>query len=165
VAILGVGSEFRGDDAAGVFIAARLAKKRFTARGLTVAVYNGATAPENLTGEIRRFKPTHLAVIDTVDAGQRPGTIVFLEPDVAGGASFSTHTIPAKILADYLGRTTGCRTVVIGIQGRTLSFGSAMSPAVRNSVGIVSHDITAALRAIRARRKPKTARTARARKR
>jgi hydrogenase 3 maturation protease len=145
IAVLGIGSEFRGDDAAGVIAAERLAKKRSPNKKITLGVFHGATAPENLTGEIRRFKPSHLVIIDTIDAGQKPGTIILLQPDVIGGATFSTHTMPAAILADYLGKTTGCKTVIIGIQGRSLSFGSTMAKSVRESVTYVVNEFIKSL--------------------
>lgn len=145
IAVLGIGSEFRGDDAAGVIAADRLAARRAAFPKIPLRVYNGATAPENLTGEIRRFKPTHLVIVDTVDAGQKAGTIIVMDPAAVSGATFSTHTMPARILADYLGGATGCKTVVIGIQGRSLSFGSRMAKSVRESAFYVCDELIAAV--------------------
>ena len=157
VAVLGIGSEFRGDDAAGVIAADRLAKrsaflaqrakraKRAQRAKVALGIYNGATAPENLTGEIKRFKPTHLVIIDTVDAGQKTGTIIVVDPDTVRGATFSTHTMPARILADYLGAETGCKTTIIGIQGRSVSFGTRMARSVKESALFVSDELIAAI--------------------
>jgi hydrogenase 3 maturation protease len=143
--VLGIGSEFRGDDAAGAIAAERLAKRRSPNKKIPLGVFNGATAPENLTGEIKRFKPTHLVIIDTVDAGQKPGTILVVDPDTIGGATFSTHTMPAHVLADYLGRSTGCKTVIIGIQGKSVAFGSRMAKSVKESTSFVCDELTAAI--------------------
>ena len=148
VAVLGVGSDLRGDDAAGVLAAQRLARGRNSSRKVALGIFIGWTAPENLTGEIKRFKPTHLIIIDAIDAGQKPGTILFLEPEVVGGASFSTHTLPARILADYLTSSTRCKVLIVGIQPRNVAFGTSASKTVRGSALYVANAIRRALRAI-----------------
>ena len=54
VAVLGVGSELRGDDVAGIMAAEqieRISRPKTTAPELKVFI--GHTAPENLTGEIK----------------------------------------------------------------------------------------------------------------
>ena len=76
VAVLGIGSELRADDAAGLLIAKELKtylkenKKRNQLK-----VFLGETAPENLTGQIKKFKPTHLIVIDAVDFNLEAGAL------------------------------------------------------------------------------------------
>lgn len=144
--MLGIGSEFRGDDASGVLVAARLIDAKISSRAMAVKIFVGATAPENLTGEIKRFKPTHLLIIDTVDAGQKPGTVLVLDPEVTGGATFSTHTMPARVLADYLHNATRCKTVIIGIQGKTMEFGDTMTPAVKKAALFVCDELIGMLR-------------------
>ena len=76
IAVLGVGSELRGDDVAGMLVAGAVQKK-----SKKIRVFLGATAPENLTGEIIKFKPTHLIIVDTADIKEKPGTILF---EIAG---------------------------------------------------------------------------------
>ena len=134
IAVLGIGREFRGDDAAGSLIAEKVSKKKLSRKQVTVAVFNGATAPENLTGEIKRFKPTHLIIIDAVEFGHKPGSLVVMDPQAIDGATFSTHTLPAKILSDYISDATKCKTTIIGIQAKTLTCGSGMSKSGAGSV-------------------------------
>ena len=58
VAVLGIGSDLRGDDVAGMLTAEKLFKlvaKKSTSR---LKIFFGSTAPENLTGDIKRFNPT-----------------------------------------------------------------------------------------------------------
>ncbi len=138
IAVLGIGSELRGDDASGIIAASYIARSKAVRGNVRVEVFFGDTAPENITGEIKKFKPSHLVIIDTVDAGQKPGTILVIDPDTAGGASFSTHTMPAKILAMYLKRSTRCKTAVIGIQAKSVRFGDAVSKEAAYSAQIVS---------------------------
>ncbi|MDP2941459.1 MAG: hydrogenase maturation peptidase HycI [Candidatus Omnitrophota bacterium] len=137
VAVLAVGSELRGDDAAGMLVAEGL--KYFA--GKKLRVFLGATAPENLSGEIRRFMPTHVLIVDAADLGKKAGAISLISPQEAGGISFSTHQLPLKFLADYLQETLGCAVLLIGIQPKKITFGAPPSPAVRKSAKLVSDTI------------------------
>ena len=162
LAILGIGSELRADDAAGVFIArglqAYIKKKRQRPRsdydkagpgramGASVKVFLGETAPENLTGEIKKFKPTHLIIIDAIDSKSEAGTVSLFDAGEEDGVSFSTHRMPIKIIKDYLCKSIGCETVIIGIQPQSLDFSAALSPKVRRSAKMVAGAITEALK-------------------
>lgn len=146
IAILGIGSEFRGDDAAGTLAAEYISKKKISNKKVSVKIFIGATAPETLTGEIKHFKPSHLVIIDTIDTGQKPGTILAVDPEVIGGAAFSTHTMPAKILAGYLQKSIGCKIIIIGIQARSIRFGDAVSKDVDKSVRLLSDSIIATIK-------------------
>lgn len=133
IAILGIGSDLRADDISGMLAAdvlkTSLKKKK---RRMPVKIFFGGTAPENLTGEIKRFRPSQLVIIDTVDAGRKAGSIYLFKPEeISGGASFSTHKMPAKILIDYLVNSCGCQATVIGIQPKTVKFGESISGSVR----------------------------------
>ena len=129
LAIIGCGSLIRGDDAAGMVIAERL-----TEPGENVRVYSGSTAPENFTGEIKKFKPDVLLVIDAADMALPPGEAAIIPPEKIDGVSFSTHTLPLKIMLEYLRKEIGCRPVLLGIQGASYEFGADLTPAVRITV-------------------------------
>ncbi|MBP7055919.1 MAG: hydrogenase 3 maturation endopeptidase HyCI [Candidatus Omnitrophica bacterium] len=148
IAVLGIGSEFRGDDAAGMLVSNLIAKKKFQSKKTKIQVFLGATAPENITGEIKRFKPTHVVIIDSMEVGQKPGTILVIDPKDIGGATFSTHTMPAKILAMYLARSTRCKIIIIGIQSKSVGFGDPLSSKVSESADIVSRSFLDAVRSI-----------------
>jgi hydrogenase maturation protease len=92
VAVLAIGSSLRGDDAAGLQVADQLRRVRTKARSKAVhsalRIFMGETAPENLTGEIKKFRPTHLVILDAADAGgKRPGSITLIQHDVLRGGS------------------------------------------------------------------------------
>lgn len=131
LAVLGIGSDLRGDDGAGILVVEKLQKslsklkKRFP-----VKVFVGGTAPENLTGEIKRYKPSHIIIVDTADFKEKPGTVVVIDPQDVGGVSFSTHKMPAKILIDYLRKSFPCEVTIIGIQPKTVDFGKPLTKAV-----------------------------------
>ena len=62
VAVLGVGSELRGDDIAGILVINALQKSKKINKNIKLKTFEGSTAPENITGELRAFKPTHLVL-------------------------------------------------------------------------------------------------------
>jgi hydrogenase 3 maturation protease len=138
VVLLGVGSELRSDDAAGIRVA-----ERVKALGLAgIHALAGGPAPENLTGLIRQLSPSLVIIVDAADMGLPPGTVRLLQSDEIGGMSFSTHTLPLNVLADYLQKETGCSLLIMGIQPRSLAFDGALSAevaaAVEETVGAIA---------------------------
>ena len=148
VAILGIGSQLRQDDAAGMLVSSFIDES--IGRGplrRRIKVFYGGTAPENLTGEIKAFKPSHLIIIDTIDAGKKAGSIYLFKPEeIAGGASFSTHKMPAKVLMRYFTGELKSETILIGIQPKSIEFGKRASRSVISSTGEVAAAIARVLR-------------------
>jgi hydrogenase 3 maturation protease len=142
VAILGIGSELRGDDAAGILAARQIEKNTKKNATPEVRVFIGDTAPENLTGEIKRFQPTHLLIIDSADLNIEPGEIRLLNPDQIGGTSFCTHTLPTSVLTDYLMQSFKCEVIAVGIQPKTLTFGAKPSKEVVAAAKNIARTIT-----------------------
>jgi hydrogenase 3 maturation protease len=121
IAVLAIGSDVRADDAAGLVAGQELQRMLAAASGRNppVEVFFGGTVPENLTGQIRAFGPSHLILIDAADMGLPPGSVELLETkDILNTASFSTHSLPLSVLSDYLGRMLECQVLLIGIQPR-----------------------------------------------
>jgi hydrogenase 3 maturation protease len=147
VAILGVGSPLRADDAAGLIISEELKKifKENKKRG-QVRVFLGETAPENLTGQIKKFKPTHLLVIDAVDLGLPTGALRMVNLCAEDRVSFSTHRVPVGILRDYLHQSIGCETFLLGIQPGSTEFCGAVSAPIRKSSSAACKEIAGALK-------------------
>ena len=149
IALLGVGSELRGDDAAGLLVAQELARAHLKLKKrIDFKVFIGETAPENLTGEIKRFNPTHLLIVDSADMGKRGGMVQWIDPDKVGGISFCTHSLPIKIMADYLTQSIGCKIKIIGIQPKVLTFGSRFSKEIEKTVKNVSKTVEASIRSL-----------------
>ena len=130
IALLGVGSELRGDDVAGVLVAKSLAAK---VKNRKFKVFLGETAPENLTGEIKKFKPTHLLIVDAADIGKRSGFVSILCAKDIAGATFSTHRLPVKLIADYLSCSISCDTIVLGIHPESFAFGKLPSQKIKKA--------------------------------
>ena len=120
LAILGIGSELRADDIAGILVARRL--KMALGGRKDILVIEGGSAPENFTGEILRFRASHLLVVDCAELDAPPGTVRLFPVEEMGGISSSTHSLPLSIILSYLQGSCPCEALVIGIQPKTLAF-------------------------------------------
>lgn len=132
VAILGVGNEMNGDDAAGVRVVRELAARLPATPG--VLLIDGGTAPENYTGPIRRFRPDLVLEIDAAQQDEAPGTTTWVDWRDADGLSASTHTLPPSVLAQYLVAELGCQVALVGIQPGGLEMGRPLTPNVERAV-------------------------------
>jgi hydrogenase 3 maturation protease len=137
IAFLGVGSVLRNDDAAGLLVADELKK----IKNPKLRVFLGSTAPENLTGEIIKYTPTHIIIVDSVDMEQEPGSIMLIDPQVVEGVSFSTHMLPVKMIVDYFIESLKCEIIIIGIQPKSLEFGETVSEEVGKSTKQIADTI------------------------
>lgn len=148
VAVLGIGSDLRGDDAAGMLVIEYLRKKPLgRGKSVKIGLFGGATAPENLTGEIKAFKPDHLVIVDSAEMKERPGTMLLLRPEeLGGGVTFSTHNMPARIITEYFAKSMKCVITVIGIQPASVIFGGRVSKLVRSAARDVSNAILEGLK-------------------
>jgi len=140
--VLGVGSELRSDDVAGMLVSELvemyLNRKSTKAR---VQVFHGATAPENLTGEIKKFKPSHLIIVDTAELKKKPGDVMMFDPASVSNFSFSTHKLPIKIMIDFIKQSIDCKVAIIGIQPKSIEFGQTPSMEVKKA----SENVAAAI--------------------
>jgi len=127
VAILGIGSPLMGDDAVGARIAERLQGKT----PCSVLPLVCWTVPESCTGPIRRFAPTHVLLIDAAQLGQAPGASKLVPAENVLGLSLSTHSMPLRLLADYLSKTTGAKIAVLAIQPKETHMGEGLSEGLQ----------------------------------
>jgi hydrogenase maturation protease HycI len=140
--VVGVGSSLRSDDAAGLCIAEELRKLDLP----NVLVLLGHTAPENVTGEIRRALPSHVIFVDAAELGAAPGSVRIFESADIGGMTSSTHTLPLHVIADYLTQELGCRVLFLGLQPKVVEFGEGLSEEV---AAAVADTVTALAQALR----------------
>jgi len=131
VVIVGIGSEVRGDDAAGVFVVKNLKKR---VKSPNVLIIDAGVAPESFTSQIRKFKSSHVILIDAADFGAEPGTVIFTDSSAAIGQSISTHRLPLSVLSDYLRNQTSAKIFIIGIQPSGAEIGGEMSEKVMGAV-------------------------------
>jgi hydrogenase 3 maturation protease len=142
VVLLAIGSELRGDDAAGILVFDALAKLKIP----RLHALNGATAPENLTGEVKRQNPSHLLIVDAAQLGAPPGTVRLVPVEDIGGYSFSTHALPLKVLVDFLRQDISSQVFVVAIQPKDVAFGAPVSPEVKAAASLVAEAIRSALK-------------------
>jgi len=150
--VLGVGNPRKGDDAAGSVFARRLMrelapKKRSAPAGSSgsgrpggkagklrpfeVQVLDAGESPENATGRIREFRPTHVLIVDAALGGLVPGTIFLIDKKKIAQEDISTHRIPLVHLVRYLEESIDCRVTLTGIEPQEIAWGKPVSPAVK----------------------------------
>ncbi|MEI8176923.1 MAG: hydrogenase maturation protease, partial [Candidatus Omnitrophota bacterium] len=98
----------------------------------------GGTAPENMTGEIKRIKPEYLVIIDAAEMGLTAGEIDVIDVERIGGISFSTHSLPLAVLADYIRPSVSGEIFVVGIQPKSLAFGGSVCEEVKAAAALVA---------------------------
>lgn len=135
IGFLGVGNPLRADDSVGLYIVAGLQEHLEGKTGKQLQFYQGESAPENFSGAIREFAPQVLFIFDAAELNEDPGDFRLIECDQIGGASFCTHMLPLKILANYLVATAGCEVIVVGVQPKYLEFAYPLSQAVEKAAG------------------------------
>jgi hydrogenase 3 maturation protease len=148
IALLGVGCELRGDDAAGLLLVRELAimvRKRPFSR-LQFEGFEGGNAPENATGFIKGFRPSHIIVADAADISLPPGEWREINPEDINGISFSTHTLPMGIITEYLQQATAAAISIIGIQPGNLDFGRPPTEALKRGVRGLSRQLYGIMR-------------------
>jgi len=140
LAVLGVGSELRGDDAAGVLVVRELRElvSESSFRHLEFEGFEGANAPENMTGFIKSFKPTHILLVDAADIGAAVGECQEIAVSEISEILFSTHTLPMKVITDYLEQSTGAVITILGIQPGCVDFDSAPTPEIKSGASKLS---------------------------
>lgn len=134
VAIVGIGNELRGDDAAGVRVARTLQSTAGADRDPPLLIIDAGAAPENFTGLLRRFDPDLVLLIDAAQMNEAPGSIRWIAWQETSGLSASTHTLPLYMLSQYLVTELACDVALIGIQPQGNEFGASLSLEVQQAV-------------------------------
>lgn len=132
VVVLGLGNTLMRDEGVGVRAAERL---RQLAPPDVEVVEAGTLGPATLP-EVEGA--TDLLILDAVDAGRPPGTIVQVEPSALGprGASLSAHDFVVAdllVMLEHVGRPPR-RTLVLGVQPAVVGPGTALSPEVERAL-------------------------------
>ncbi len=146
----GAGNLLRGDDGVGVTVAARLAAGKIPPglRILDVGI-GGIHLVQELMDPVDA-----LIVIDAVDMGRPPGTVLVVRPDVLDVASLPLterhdqladmhYSTPERafMLARGLGLLPAS-TWLVGCQAADAhSWGEGLSPAVAAAVDVASHEV------------------------
>jgi hydrogenase 3 maturation protease len=125
--VIGVGSEFRGDDRIGLEVVKKLKKE---VRNQNV-MFIKTQVPENFFKKIKDFKPNKLIIIDSADFGGKPGEFRIIDKNSIKENFSSTHNLPLTIFL----KEVNCKKIVfIAVQYKNIKFGSRMSKDVKNSL-------------------------------
>lgn len=146
VAVVGAGSVLKADDAAGVRVVENLQAALAKSDHPDLLLCVGETAPENFSGKIEAFCPTHLLLIDAADVGRAPGDIVEIPPEAVGGPTFCSHMLPLRVMTDYLVHETGAAVTLLGLQYKSIAFDGEMTPEMKASVASLTDALLRALR-------------------
>lgn len=126
-----LGNELRGDDAAGLLIGRALAGRVDPER--IVLCYEGLEA---CTSRIRRLKPRLVILVDAVEAGLQPGSVVLasLESEESP-PPFSTHNLPKALVLKLLGVAEAW---LLGIQAGSRDLGAPPTSEVREACSLLA---------------------------
>jgi hydrogenase 3 maturation protease len=138
VAIIGVGNELNGDDAAGPLVVRGL---REAVRNIArvgendrLLIIDAGLAPESFSGPLRRFRPDLVLLVDAAELHLPPGSAEWIDWSEVDAAAASTHTLSPSLFAQFLIQELGCRVAMIGIQPEHLDFDRPVSERVREAV-------------------------------
>lgn len=141
IAVVGIGSELRGDDAAGLLVARTLGS--LLAGHDSVLILEGGTAPENVTGALRYFRPHLVLLADAAQFNAPPGTVRWLDWRAAAGFGASTHAGSLSMVGQYLSAQLGCEVALLGIQMGDNALGAPLTREVMLAVEKLTHDLYA----------------------
>lgn len=122
--ILGIGNDIRGDDGLGPYIINRLSNLNEDMLNDDILEYthidnsinlediiyfsnnvlliNGSSVPENFTGPIKKFNPSHIIIIDACLMNRNPGEVNIVSKENIVNVSISTHSMSLAYLIKYL---------------------------------------------------------------
>lgn len=131
ILVLGIGNILNKDEGVGVHAAQALKAKYPDPVGF--AIDDGGTLGLNLLPMVD--DATHLLILDAVDAGEAPGTVIQMEgADIPlfGGAKLSEHqlTFQEVLGLAMLRQTLPKHLYLIGVQPEDMSVGIGMSATV-----------------------------------
>jgi len=134
ICILGVGNIQKSDDGAGPLIIKKLGSEIGKQKFNDILLIDGGEAPENFSGEIRRFQPGLTIIIDACAGGRKPGTIYIVNPEKIQYDDISTHKLPLSMFVKFLADTIPTKVIIIGIEPENLNFQGTISKEVNKSV-------------------------------
>jgi len=137
--LMGIGNRWRGDDAAGPEVIARLAG-RVAARCI-----DAGDAPERHLGEVAEGAPDTILLVDAVDFGGCPGEVALFELEDLPSRLGTTHDVPLSVIMRYLRAMAEADVLLLGIQPETTGFGATMSAAVDDAIRVLTEMFLAQL--------------------
>lgn len=132
VALIGIGSDIRGDEAAGPRVIDHL-----QAEGLDALLIRAESRPENFTKEIRRYNPTHVVFIQAASFGGAPGEHLLTTIEGHGG---SLHESPLTTLYHFLDTVLDAEWRLLLVEPKATSVGD-MTPELEEAAKRIAGEI------------------------
>jgi hydrogenase 3 maturation protease len=139
IVFVGVGNRLRGDDAIGPEVVDLLS-------GTVPHTMDAGSAPENVTGAIKKLKPKAIVLIDAlIFKDATPGSAFLVESDEIAQKGFS-HTLSLDVVMDYLREETGADVFLIGVQPGHIGDREGLSSGLGDKLKQLSSAILFAIR-------------------
>jgi hydrogenase maturation protease len=128
---VGLGNDYRGDDAAGLIFVDRLNEiSSFKASHFIRA----GTNPENYLQEILDSKAQIVVFVDAARYGAKPGEINWLDAGNLNNVDISTHAFSIKMIEKYLTLHKKLQFRYVGIEPQSTKLGSTLSKSVADKL-------------------------------
>lgn len=129
LAILGIGNEDNGDDAAGLYVLMSLQLAKLPD---WVTNFYCERVPEHFLGKIAKLGPNRVLLLDAADMKEIPGAIaVFSKEAISQGFHMSTHSLSLTMLEEFLKPDIpDLVTLYVGIQPKQMFFQTPLSAEV-----------------------------------
>ncbi len=135
VAICGIGNRIRGDDGVGPEVIRALRPDIGERKaGQDVFLVDCEYSPESLLGDLQKYSPDKVILVDAVDMGEKPGSIGIVDMHSIKKQTMSTHKLPLNMFIDYLQGRMKFKLLFIGVQPKQTGFNQEMSREVREAV-------------------------------
>ena len=137
--VVGVGNSIHSDDGAGIHALQRLQRDSRLPTGVTII--DGGTSGINLLAYVHDCR--RLLLLDAVDVGERPGTLVRLTGrelcGLACGASVHQLGVADLLATLPLVSDTPPEIVLLGVQPASTDWGTELSAPVEAALGALVH--------------------------
>lgn len=143
IALVGVGNTLRGDDGVGVLLVREL--NQVFGEASNVCIIEAGSAPENITGHLRNFKPDFILFFDAAQMEGEPGEVGIWSFSECGGDLVSTHALPLSLVCAYLEVELNCRIALMGIKPLDIGFGRSISLQVEQALNEIAPSIVSIL--------------------
>ena len=131
IAVVGVGSEFGGDDFVGVKVVRELSRRLESERVLLI---EGKNAPENQIDKIVNFRPTHILIVDAGMSGLKPGQSMLIDARrLTVAPALSTHNLPLRVFCELMKEIIGAKVAVLVIQPKDVNLWSSLTPELEEA--------------------------------
>ncbi len=129
IAVLGIGNDLRSDDGLGLSFIDKL-----NIDDPRIMIENVGSVPEGFTKSLADFKAERIIMVDAADMRKPPGHVELITKDKIGGIAISTHGMPLSFLMMYLEQETSGKTILIGIQPKSIQYGEGLTPEIQEVV-------------------------------